>query len=116
MPTTLSKSRQVAFSNQQGRCYYCEYSMWLESPDAFAAVFGISKSAALRFRCTAEHLKARKDGGKNSRENIVAACSFCNMTRHRAKSPQNPMIYRKRVIHRLGLGKWHPKEFRHILS
>lgn len=109
MPTTLYKSRLIAFKRQNGRCFYCEYPMWLESPEEITASNGIRIADAFRFKCTAEHLVARQDGGKDSRGNIVAACSFCNRTRHRAKSPQNPMIYRKRVIDRLRSGKWHPK-------
>ena len=116
MPTTLSNSRLTAFMRQKGRCYYCNYPMWLGTPDAFAARFSISKSAALQFQCTAEHLLARKDGGKDSPENIVAACKYCNKTRHYAKSPSEPIKHRMRVIRRLGLGKWHPKEFRHLLA
>ena len=116
MLDTLSNFRLTAFRRQKGRCYYCNYPMWLVTPDAFAARFSISKSAALQFRCTAEHLRAREDGGKNSPENIVAACRYCNKTRHYAKSPLNPKIYRKRVIARLHSGKWHPKKFRHLLS
>jgi len=31
---------------------------------------------------TAEHLVARMDGGKDTRQNIVAACRRCNEMRH----------------------------------
>ena len=78
MLSSLYKLRQKAFRRQEGHCYYCEYPMWLESWEEFAASFGISKAAAFHFRCTAEHLVARQDGGKDSPKNIVAACRFCN--------------------------------------
>ncbi|WP_254782667.1 HNH endonuclease, partial [Lysobacter sp. yr284] len=32
-------------------------------------------------RCTAEHLIARHEGGRNRRENIAAACWLCNQRR-----------------------------------
>jgi 5-methylcytosine-specific restriction endonuclease McrA len=32
--------------------------------------------------CTAEHLVARMDGGRDTRDNIVAACRRCNAARH----------------------------------
>lgn len=31
---------------------------------------------------TAEHLKARHEGGPDTAKNIVAACSYCNHRRH----------------------------------
>ncbi|WP_363168790.1 hypothetical protein [uncultured Lamprocystis sp.] len=40
---------------------------------------------------------ARQDGGSCSRENIAAACRFCNSNRHRRKDPPNPDVYRQFV-------------------
>jgi 5-methylcytosine-specific restriction endonuclease McrA len=61
--------------------------MWQEGKKKFAEKYGISELAATRFQCTAEHLKARSDGGSNDTNNIVAACYFCNHTRHTRKNP-----------------------------
>jgi HNH endonuclease len=116
MPSSLYKLRQKAFSRQEGHCYYCEYPMWLESWEEFAASFGISKAAAFHFRCTAEHLVARQDGGKDSRENIVAACWYCNITRHRFPTPPDPAIYRRHVMQLVRSEKWHPKELVHLFT
>ena len=114
MPSPIYKHRFAAFNRQNGHCYYCEYPMWLESSEEFAASFDISKSAAFRFQCTAEHLVARQDGGKDSPKNIVAACRFCNMTRHRFPTPPDPAVYRRHVMHRVRSGRWHHKELVHL--
>ncbi|WP_282097584.1 HNH endonuclease [Luteibacter sp. SG786] len=59
-------------------------------------------------RCTAEHLTARQDGGRNMASNIAAACWICNARRHRRKFPPPPAAYRAFVQQRLDKGKWHP--------
>ena len=110
-----TKNRLLAFKRQKGRSYYCGTPMWLENSDEFAVCYGITEKQAKRFRCTAEHLIARKDGGTNAMQNIVAACSFCNLTRHRASNALSPKKYRKRVVDRLRCQKWHPREFHHML-
>ncbi|MFD0320236.1 hypothetical protein [Lysobacter gummosus] len=38
-------------------------------------------------QCIAEHLLARRDGGRNTRGNIAAACWLYNQRRHRRKHP-----------------------------
>ena len=76
MPQSLSKSRSLAYKRQKGRCYYCRAPIWLENLADFAAKYKITDRQAVRFQCTTEHLKARQDGGTNTRENIVAACRF----------------------------------------
>ncbi|WP_407931797.1 HNH endonuclease [Devosia sediminis] len=58
-------------------------------------------------RCTAEHLRARCDGGKDVPENVVAACWLCNKRRYRRKVPPAPEDYRKLVRKRLSkLGRF----------
>nr|WP_240531127.1 HNH endonuclease [Variovorax boronicumulans] len=45
--------------------------------------------------CTAEHLQARRDGGRDTRENIVATHRLCNSRRHQlfpVEAPE-PMAY-----------------------
>ena len=109
MPCSIAKHRLAAFNRQEGRCFYCGLPMWLKHPAEFAAKYRISEGAVSRFQCTAEHLKARHDGGTNSDGNIVAACRHCNMTRHRISPPPNPATYQKRVRRRVLAGKWHPR-------
>jgi 5-methylcytosine-specific restriction endonuclease McrA len=90
--------------------------MWLKQPTELTARFRISERDASRLRCTAEHLLARQDGGTNSGENIVAACTHCNKTRHRIKSQPDPIRYREHVSRRIRVGKWHPKNVRNLME
>jgi len=106
MPTTLIKSRFKAFNLQQGRCIYCELPMWLEHPQAFAKKYKITTKQAKIFQCTAEHLKAKQDGGKDHESNIVVACHYCNQKRHQSKSPKDPISYKQYVTNRLEKRKW----------
>ncbi len=89
----LSKLRDQAYIRQNGKCWFCGRSM---SP---ASDTGSS-------RCTAEHLRARCDGGQDVLQNIVAACWLCNSRRHRRKAPLVPEDYRKFVRNRLAEGRW----------
>lgn len=106
MPKTLIKSRTKAFNLQQGRCIYCELPMWLDDPQAFAKKYKITTKQAKIFQCTAEHLNAKQDGGKDHENNIVAACHFCNQKRHKCKTPKDPISYKHYVSRRVGKGKW----------
>jgi len=55
-----------------------------------ARSYRLTLRQAKSFRCTAEHLMAKRDGGSDDQENIVAACWVCNHTRHRRKRPPEP--------------------------
>ncbi|TJZ76314.1 HNH endonuclease [Chitiniphilus eburneus] len=112
MPTAIQRHRHQAFQTQSQRCFYCGAPMWETDPSKFAAHFRLSIAEAGHFRCTAEHLVARKDGGKNIGANISAACLFCNRTRHRAANALPSEQFQKKVRQRLKQGKWHPP---HIL-
>lgn len=81
--------------------------MWLESPDELRPL-GLRPKTAAPLRCTAEHLVARQDGGKDVEGNIAAACLLCNSSRHKRKTPPAPDAYRAFVQGRLAKGKWHP--------
>lgn len=116
MPNALINFRREAFQNQNGRCFYCGSLMWTKDVKGFARSHGISEIEAARFQCTAEHLTARCDGGRTSRDNIVAACRFCNIKRHRRKNPLAPDIYRAYIKKRYKKGKWHPKKLRNAVS
>jgi hypothetical protein len=84
--TALMRQRHRAFASQSGLCFYCRLPMWERDPFLFASRFETSVLAIGRFQCTAEHLKPRSCAGDSSKGNIVAACRFCNQTRHRAKN------------------------------
>lgn len=81
--------------------------MWTERSIQYCLKYKLSHKQAGNFQCTAEHLLARSDGGKDVETNIVAACKFCNQTRHRSQSPLMPAEYLKRVEARISIGKWH---------
>lgn len=116
MPTSLRKPRFAAFQAQGARCYYCGAPMWLVSPDELKPQLDVNKDIATRLQCTGEHLLARCDGGDTSRQNIVAACRFCNSKRHSGKKVLDPGAYRQRVTERMRAGKWHPREIHRALG
>lgn len=67
---------------------------------------GLSTRQAAWLQCTAEHLRAEHVGGTASRSNIVAACKYCNLHRHRSKFAPDPLQYKSRVLKRIAQGKW----------
>ncbi len=103
----LQRLRTQAFISQHGHCTYCGLVMWLESPDELKPL-GLRPKTAAPMRCTAEHLVARQDGGKDVEGNIAAACWLCNSRRHKRKTPPDPDAYRSFVQGRVAKGKWHP--------
>ena len=102
----LQLYRKEAFAAQRGKCFYCFRPMWLDDKDEFASTYQISRRMAGLFQCTAEHLKAKCDGGKDRPENIVAACKYCNGHRHRRKRPMVPEAYQLHVRRRIAAGRW----------
>jgi hypothetical protein len=105
--SALVKSRLIAFNLQHARCIYCEQPIWLKNPQTFAHQYNITLKQAQLFQCTAEHLLARRDGGKDDPTNIVAACHFCNQKRHHSKSAKDPIPYKLYVAKRVIKRKWH---------
>lgn len=55
--------------------------MWSGAVDEIASATGLNMRDAAAVQCTAEHLVARKDGGRQG-ANIVAAHARCNHSRH----------------------------------
>lgn len=105
---TLVKSRNVAYVRQQGRCFYCSCPMPMSNNlEAFAQATGLSLSLSRQIVCTAEHLKAKSEGGRDTSDNIVAACLVCNQRRHKRKAPPEPSRYKALVTQRMQRGKWH---------
>ena len=105
----LQQLRIDAFHVQNGKCCYCGVPMWNTSPDELLRL-GLRSRSAFPLRCTAEHLIAQQEGGKDVKGNIAAACWLCNQRRHQRKSPPSPEKYRAFVQNRLAKGKWHPPD------
>lgn len=105
--TSISKLRKSAFTQQNGKCCYCGFSMWQDSAESFAKHHGITLKQARHFQCTAEHLQARQDGGKDAAGNIAAACIRCNHLRHARKKPLATKQYQQYVQNRVNKGGWH---------
>lgn len=106
MPKGLICHRKRAYERQQGLCHYCASRMWLGDPKDFSRQHGCSIKAARHRQCTAEHLLARQDGGRDTAENIVAACRYCNAARHRRRKPLSADQHVALVRRRLQEGRW----------
>jgi len=104
---SLRVPRTLSFVAQKGHCYYCRQPMWENDPSVFIAKHRISTRQAKLLRCTGEHLLAHKDGGTSEKNNIVAACYFCNTRRHMRRKDILPDQYLKLARSRLGSGRWH---------
>lgn len=100
----IAKLRDVAFTLQDGRCWYCGFPM-VKSAGANGHMH--------RFTCTAEYLVPKSEGGADASCNIKAVCLFCNRTRHRMALVLCPTAYRKYVRSRLDKGRWHPMAHSH---
>lgn len=105
----LSRIRARAFEAQGRRCYYCAVAMWLGDSGPFEQAFDIKPKAARNYRCTAEHLVAKGEGGGDHENNIVAACYFCNKRRHARGGRLGSNEFRELVRHRTQAGIWHPE-------
>lgn len=107
MPRPIVRFRTAAFIRQGGRCFYCDFPMWCSNQKHYSSLYQISLVEAAHFRCTAEHLQPRRDGGKCSSSNIVAACVRCNLRRHARRKALTPDTYKHLVHSRLRKGRWH---------
>lgn len=107
MASKLVHHRKSAFIAQSHRCFYCKRLMWENNIESFAQAHNISLPQAKWFQCTAEHLDARKDGGKNTSQNIAAACLWCNQKRHKRKIVPSPEEFQLLVKQRLSKGRWY---------
>ncbi|MBU1215538.1 MAG: HNH endonuclease [Gammaproteobacteria bacterium] len=106
MPSQIARHRHSSFVNQSGRCFYCGHPMWESDISTFAESHKLSLRQARIYRCTAEHLVAKIDGGSNSAKNIVAACHWCNKNRHARKKAPTPIEYMEFIKKRLAQGRW----------
>ena len=101
--TKIQTLRSRAFAHQNGRCYYCDVQMWLRQPTELR----IPQRAATKLMCTAEHLRAKSEGGAERPDNIAAACLRCNEMRHRMHPPLSPDRYRAHVHRLMQARQWH---------
>ena len=106
MANHLVKLRLRAAEAQQYHCYYCESPIWETDQHAFAESLGLRPKQAALLRSTAEHLVARRDGGRDTRCNVVAACLHCNRSRHAVPTPKEPLDYSAHVKSRMRKGRW----------
>ncbi|WP_394349401.1 HNH endonuclease [Pseudohalioglobus sediminis] len=104
---SLKTSRSRAYQVQHGHCYYCHQPMWKESEQELVSRFPITSKQAQLLKCTGEHLVPHSEGGEVSQENIVAACLFCNRTRHKAGKALTSDAFKTRAQYRLSKGAWH---------
>lgn len=105
---TLRNKRLEKMDAQGGACWYCGFPMWAADPAEIASGHGLTLKQAELLQCTAEHLKARCDGGSDEAANIVAACRTCNRRRHARKRPLAPAAYRSFVRARVASNRWFP--------
>ncbi len=104
MGKIISKIRTEKMKAQSGLCHYCRQPMWSDNLAVFCKRFRLSLKRGAKFRCTAEHLHAKSEGGKDTSKNIVAACWFCNQHRHFSKRPLDPDAFATKVRKRLAAG------------
>lgn len=105
---SVYRARHAAFRRQAERCCYCSVLMWIDDAVSFAVRHGLTRGIVRGLQCTAEHLRAKQDGGRDTADNIAAACWLCNHRRHARKAPLSPKAYRRLVRRRVSQQCWHP--------
>jgi HNH endonuclease len=104
--STFSALRRDAAVRQGNRCHYCSLPMWEGNKRSFCKSTGLTRRQASLLRATAEHLLPRSEGGPDDKENIAAACLFCNRSRHQVARPLTANEYKKLVAGRISSGQW----------
>ncbi len=110
MANRIQSNRLKAAEKQGFVCFYCRFPVWeplREGLDEFAERVELTRRQSAGLRCTAEHLIARQDGGKDGNENIAAACLTCNRRRHRRKRAPAAHWFLDFVRRRVRARKWH---------
>ena len=85
----LAKLRIQSAIAQQGCCFYCGLKM-IEPTLPELSQSGAPPRWHKFLRCTAEHLTARQQQGRDVAPNIVAACWWCNSRRHMGREEKAP--------------------------
>lgn len=115
--TKLSRLCRRAFERQGGLCIYCGLPMIpREKIDQFSAVATLSAKRLLDVTATAEHLRARCDGGRDTTTNIAAAHRVCNERRHRMRPAPEPSRYADIVRRQMAKGGWLKSGIRRLLN
>lgn len=113
MGKQLIRHREHAFQRQSGQCFYCRCQMWNgKDSKGFCERYSLTPGQARALRCTAEHIVAKCDGGKDNAENIAAACERCNYGRHARKKPKTPSEFAAHVGRRIRALRWHSFDVR----
>ena len=112
----LAKLRSIQAKRQGWRCFYCSFQMWNGDLALPSERYSLPAGLIERFRCTAEHLRPQRNGGKDSLDNVVAACKYCNNNRHKMRDVLSPAAYQQHVRKRVKARKWHPLECHHLLK
>lgn len=111
-PIQIIRNRKAV--RQHWLCCYCRQPMWNKNIEMFAAHHNLIPEQASFLQVTAEHLRPRSDGGRNSYANIAAACLYCNRMRHQLGEILSPADYREYVRTQLLRGRWHGIRIRPI--
>lgn len=106
----LAKLRIRSAVAQQGCCYYCGLKMIDPAVPQCITPADVRPRWRKFLMCTAEHLRARRDGGGDVASNVVAACAWCNSRRHLGREDRapDPFAYRDRVRKLMAKQRWHP--------
>lgn len=67
----LVEIRNLRAKEKDWLCFYCDFPVWEHDPNAFSKRHGIGKRLALRFQCTAEHLKPVGEGAAGPNGKIL---------------------------------------------
>ena len=100
MTNKISLHRYAAAESQKWQCFYCGLPMGGRG-SPYAEVFPKKPLSV-----TAEHLKARRDGGKDCKTNIAAAHAICNWRRHQRKISMTPLKFVAYVRLRIEKNRW----------
>ena len=107
VPTPLVRLREISSQRQRGRCFYCQVLLAPARLETFAQRFQLSLAQVRGLQCTAEHLRARKNGGKDEPGNIVAACLKCNQSRHSHGRDSSPEEHKASIAKQIARKQWH---------
>jgi hypothetical protein len=100
------RHRRSAALSQANRCYYCLFPMCEAGGSPLRNRHRLSRQESALLRCTAEHLKARSEGGTDAAKNIVAAHLYCNQARHQTTRALPPEQYKDWVRDQVRRGHW----------
>lgn len=113
----LIRLRQIAFQRQCGLCIYCGLPMIpQEALSHVSAELALKIKRAKGVTATAEHLRARCDGGTDTEVNVAAAHYVCNVRRHRLNPVPSPEVYTTMVQTKMARGGWLERALRQRLE